>query len=100
MDNEVSKRFDRQDHTLERIDGKLDAIRADASDHLERIAKVEEKAVAAHRRMDEFAANFAATHSGSKTRSGMGWKEWLALFLAGGAGIGAAIKAFLFSDKP
>ena len=43
VDAEIREAFTRQDHALERIDGKLDAIRADASNHLERIGKVEEK---------------------------------------------------------
>ena len=92
MDTESREAFARQDRALERIDGKLDAIRSDASDHLERIAKVEEKATAAHRRLDEM----KVTRS---SKSSFGWKEWLAMFLAGGAGLGAAIKAFFFGDK-
>lgn len=92
MDAEIREALARQDRTLERIDGKLDAIRADAVDHIERIAKVEEKATAAHRRLDEM-------RDAKPARSSMGWKEWLAFALAGGAGIGAFVKSFFFGDK-
>lgn len=75
---------------LERVEGKLDASIRDCGVCRERLVRVEDSSKAAHHRLDDLPTPIKPSFS---------WREWLALALAGGAGIGAAVKSFFFSGS-
>lgn len=72
---------------LSRVEGKLDGQNTVMSAHGERIAKLEEKATAAHRRVDEIVPKL-------RSAKGPGLSGWAAIILALGTAIAGCIAAY------
>src|SRR3990167_3983179 len=81
------------------INTKLDAIRADASDDRERIARMEERAKSAHHRLDAVQVAVGDAHRAAEEAGGAGLKAWVGIIVAAITAAGAALVTWLGGEQ-
>lgn len=82
--SQLSAAFSSMENRLEIISAKIDGVRSDFGTHGERLAKLEEKATAAHRRIDEANEELGGPGKG-------GWTAIIVAFLTAVASVVVAI---------